>query len=362
MGKSIISLVLAAAWSCCALADEIKIAENAPDRYVVVKGDTLWGISGKFLKDPWRWPDVWGLNKEEIKNPHWIYPGDVIVLDFTGKTPHLHKGGRGGAGGGTDGSDGSDTEWRLMDAKLSPTIRRQSLASGAIASIPTSAIQPFLNRPLVVGEKELDLAPTLVAGQENRVVMSAGDTMFAKGIAAQENNGWNVFRPGRTLTDPDTKEVLGHEAVYLGDAQVTEFGDVSTLVLTKTRQEVAPGDRLAKLPDGQVMSYVPHAPATQVKGRVIAGPDGSFSEIASTQVVIINRGSREGMEIGHVLALYRDRPSVKPANATDPDERIKLPAERYGMVFVFRVFEKVSYGLVLHSTRPVNVLDVVQNP
>ena len=362
MGKSIISLLLlAVAWSAGnVLADEIKIAENAPDRYVVVKGDTLWGISGKFLKDPWRWPDVWGLNKEEIKNPHWIYPGDVVVLDFTGRTPHLRKGANGGVAG--DGSNGGDADWKLMEAKLSPTIRRQSLAAGAISSIPTSAIQPFLTKPLVVGEQELNLAPTLVAGPETRVVLSAGDTAFAKGVVWEEQAGWSVFRPGRTFTDPDTKELLGREAVYLGDAQISEFGEVSTVLLTKAVKEIAPGDRLAKSPPYQALSYVPHSPASTFKGRVIAGPDDSVSEIGSKQIVIINRGSREGMEIGHVLALYRDRPMVTPANAVNPKEKIKLPAERYGMVFVFRVFDKVSYALIMSSTQPVNVLDVVQAP
>ncbi len=361
MGKSIISLLLlAATWtSGSTMADEIKLAESAPDRYVVVKGDTLWGISARFLKDPWRWPDVWGLNKEEIKNPHWIYPGDVVVLDFTGKTPRLHKGG--GGGNGNDGSSG-ETEWRLMDAKLSPAIRKQTLASGAISSIPISAIQAFLVRPLVVGEQELNAAPTLIAGPENRVVLSAGDTAFAKGVVWEEQAGWSVYRPGRTLTDPDTKELLGREAIYLGDAQISEFGEVSTVLLTKAIQEIAPGDRLAKTPASQLLSYVPHAPGNSIKGRVIAGPDDSVSEIGSKQVVIINRGSREGIEIGHVLALYRDRPSVTPANAVDPNEKVRLPPERYGVIFVFRVFEKVSYGLVLNSTRPVNVLDVVQTP
>ena len=359
MGKSIISLLLLAValGSGTAQADEIKLAANAPDRYVVVKGDTLWGISAKFLKDPWRWPDIWGLNKEEIKNPHWIYPGDVLVLDFSGRTPHLRK-----DGSSAGGSNRGDSEWQLLDAKLSPSMRRQTLASGAISSIPPSAIQSFLIRPLVVGEQELDSAPTLVAGPENRVVLSAGDTAFAKGVVWEEQAGWNVIRPGRTFIDPDTKEVLGREAVYLGDVQITEFGEISTVLLTKSVQEIAPGDRLARTPSVQSLSYVPHAPGSLIKGRVIAGPNDSFSEIGSREVVIINRGSREGMEIGHVLALYHDRPSVIPANATGSKEKIKLPAERYGMLFIFRVFEKVSYGLVLNSTRPVNLLDVVQTP
>jgi len=176
MGKSIISLlVFVAAWSFGgAIADEIKLSDSAPDRYVVRKGDTLWDISTKFLKDPWRWPDIWGLNKEEIKNPHWIYPGDVVVLDFTGKTPHLRK------EGGRDGDSGEGGDWRLMEAKLSPAIRKLSLGAGAISSIPASSIQAFLVRPLVVEDHELNTAPTLVAGPENRVVLSAGDTAFQR--------------------------------------------------------------------------------------------------------------------------------------------------------------------------------------
>ncbi|MEO8157415.1 MAG: LysM peptidoglycan-binding domain-containing protein [Betaproteobacteria bacterium] len=359
MGKSIISLlVLAAVWGCSgAWADEIKLAENAPDRYVVVKGDTLWGISAKFLKDPWRWPDIWGLNKEEVKNPHWIYPGDVLVLDFTGRTPHLRKDGSAGSAG-----DGSEAEWRLMETKLNPAIRRQSLGTGAIASIPAAAIQPFLGRPLLVGEQELNVAPTLVAGPENRVVLSAGDTAFTRGVVWEDGTAWSVYRAGRTFTDPDSKEILGREAIYLGDAQISEFGEISTVLLTKAVREIAPGDRLAKSLPVEALAYMPHAPAGVIKGRVIAGPGDSVSEIGSKEVVIINRGSREGMEVGHVLALYRDRPSVTPANAVNPKEKIRLPAERYGMLFIFRVFDKVSYGLVLNSTRPVNVLDVVQTP
>ena len=358
MGKSIISLLLlAAAWtSGNALADEIKLAANVPDRYVVVKGDTLWGISAKFLKDPWRWPDIWGLNKDEIKNPHWIYPGDVIVLDFTGRTPHLRKDGAGGTG------SGSEAEWRLMDAKLSPSIRRQALGAGAISSIPASAIEPFLTRPLVIGQEELNSAPTLIAGPENRVVLSAGDTAFAKGLVWEDRTGWSIYRPGRTLTDPDTNELLGREVIYLGDAQIKEFGEVSTILLTKAVQEIAPGDRLAKTPPTEALSYMPHAPGSAIKGRVIAGPGDSVSEIASKQVVIINRGRRDGMEIGHVLALYHDRPSVTPAYAVDSKEKIRLPPERYGLIFVFRVYDKVSYALVMNSTQPVNVLDVVQTP
>jgi hypothetical protein len=337
-------------------ADEVKLAENAPDRYVVVKGDTLWGISARFLKDPWRWPDVWGLNKDEIKNPHWIYPGDVVILDFSGKTPRLRKEGAGpGAGGDVSG------DWQLVTTKLSPAMRRLDLAAGAIPSIPLSAIGPFLTKPLVVGEEELKSGPEIVAGPENRVVLSAGDTAFARGIARESGADWSAYRAGRALIDPDTKELLGHEAIHLGDARVTEFGDITTLAIIKANKEIAPGQ--TGLFESNQLAYVPHAPRNgKLRGRVIAASDSSVSEIGPQLVVVLNRGTRDAIEAGDVLALYRDRPKVKPPGRPNEKETIQLPPERYGLVFVFRVFEKVSYALVMNTTRPVNVLDVVQAP
>ena len=353
MGKSIISLLLLlTAWlPGTSLGDELALAESAPDRYVVVKGDTLWDISARFLRDPWRWPDIWGLNKDEIKNPHWIYPGDVILLDFTGMTPRLRL----------EGVDGA-TDWRLVITKISPTIRKQDLAESAIPSIPVDAIAPFLTKPLVIGEREMGAAPLLVAGPENRVVLSAGDTAYARGVVYEDGTEWNVYRPGRDLIDPDTRELLGREAVHLGELKVTQFGDVSRVAITKSVLEIAPGDRLVKIVPAPVLPYIPRAPGKPIMGKVIAGPNSSVTEIGPQMVVVLNRGAREGLETGNVLALYRDLPMVRPAGATDPKERIKLPRERYGVVFVFRVFEKVSYALVMHTTRPVNLLDAVQTP
>lgn len=363
MGKSIISLLLlaAAGMPAAGYADEVKLAENAPDRYVVVKGDTLWGISGRFLKDPWRWPDVWGLNKDEIKNPHWIYPGDVVILDFSGNTPRLRREGdmAGGAGGSTTHSSG---DWDLVTTKLSPSIRKQELAAMAIPTVSMRNIGPFLTQALVIADKEMEAAPVLVAGQENRVVLSRGDVAFTKGLTWEDGSDWSIFRPGRTFVDPDTKEVLGREAVHLGDARITEFGEVSTVAITKASQEVAPGDRLAKAIPFSALPFVPRSPGSQISAKIIAASDERVSEVGPQSVVIINKGAREGLEAGHVLALYRDRPSVVPANATNRDERVKLPKERYGVVLVFRVFEKVSYALVMNTTQPVNVLDVARTP
>lgn len=362
MGKSIISLLLlaAAALPGAAAADEVQITENAPDRYVVVKGDTLWDISGRFLKDPWRWPDVWGLNKDEIKNPHWIYPGDVVILDFTGKTPRLRR--EGDAAGGTGSGDGTSGEWNLISTKLSPGIRKQELTALAIPTVSMKTIGPFLSQARLVGERELDASPLLLAGQESRVVLSAGDVAFTKGVVWEDGSEWNVFRAGRKLVDPDTKELLGVEAVHLGEVHVSEFGEISTVTISKAIQEIAPGDRLVKAAPYSALPFVPRSPGTNITAKIVTGADNTVSELGPQSVVVINRGARDGLEVGHVLALYRDRPSVLPAGSTNKAKRIKLPQERYGLVLVFRVFEKASYALVMNTSRPVNVLDVARTP
>jgi len=259
------------------------------------------------------------------------------------------------------GIDGA-TDWRLVVTKLSPTIRKLDLAASAIPSIPLAAIAPFLSKPLVVGEREMAAAPILVAGPENRVLLSAGDTAYAKGVVLKDGTEWNIYRPGSDLVDPDTRELLGREAVHLGELKVSQFGEISKVAITKSVLEIAPGDRLVKIVPAPVLPYIPRAPSKRLKGKVIAAPHSSVTEIGPQMVVVLNRGAREGLETGNVLALYRDLPMVRPAGATNPKERIKLPAERYGVVFVFRVFEKVSYALVMHTTRPVNLLDTVQTP
>lgn len=358
MGKAIIYLVLIALSAFAAPVsgwaqeaspvDRTALVDNPPSRYVVVKGDTLWGISARFLRDPWRWPDIWGINRDEIKNPHWIYPGDVIVLDFSGATPRLRFEG--------------DNDWQLLKSRLSPKIRTQGLPPSAIPSIPAARIRAFVSRPIIVGEHELAAAPKIVAGRDGRVVLSLNDIAFVEGLVWANGSQYQVVRPGRTLIDPDTKEVLGHEAVYLGDAHVSEFGEISTISIARAVLEMSPGDRLLSLPADSAAPYMPHAPATKIRGKIIAGSVQTVTEIAPQSVVVINRGARDGLEIGHVLAISRAGPEVKPAGSNDPNARVKLPDERYGIVFVFRTFERVSYALVMNTTRPVNLLDVVQTP
>ncbi|MFO0238368.1 MAG: LysM peptidoglycan-binding domain-containing protein [Betaproteobacteria bacterium] len=358
----------------------LELTDNPPKRYVVVKGDTLWGISKRYLKSPWRWPDLWGMNKEEVRNPHLIYPGNVLILDLSGPTPRLRMEGDGGlAAAGGDSSIGSTV-------KLSPRVRVDRFNTGvAISSISPSAIEPFMNRPLIVDASQFETSPRVVSMSENRVVSAAGDSMYVRGIEDGGKTRWQVYRPGKTIVDPITREVLGSEAVYLGDAQLREYGeDISIVDISRARLEITTGDRLVETPAPQLLTYMPRSPARDLVGMVVSTQDNVLAEVGQRQVVVLNVGSRNGVEMGHVFALYRSgatvTPRALPRSASNEDARrslqsvykdldpkgksgpVKLPDTRYGLVFVFRTFEKVSYALVLNATMPVNLRDLVRAP
>lgn len=374
------------------------LAADAPDQYTVVKGDTLWGIAGKFLKDPWKWPQVWQMNQERIRDPHWIYPGDVIRLDRSGAYPQLSM--AGGAAGGQRGGTSSDAAANVV--KVEPRVRIESLET-AIPSIPGTAIGPFLSQPLIVEAGGLDNAPTILATEEGRVIIGAGDLAYADRIGSNDGVNWQVFRPGSALRDPETGEVLGYEAKYVGDARVRRFGDPTTLEILKARQEMNRGDRLMVARETSFPSYIPRAPDKLIRGTIMS-VDGGVAEFGQYQIITINRGGRDGVLVGHVLASYRRGATVSttgrtrdgvggsrffggwdtkpvpvvpdPPGMTSEAERpasttggrrlmsgsVTLPDERNGLIFVFRVFEKMSYAMVLRATRPIYLGDIVQTP
>ncbi|HEX5339167.1 MAG TPA: LysM peptidoglycan-binding domain-containing protein [Gallionella sp.] len=317
-----------------------EIRSDAPDRHIVVKGDTLWDISAMFFKDPWKWPYIWGMNKESIKDPHWIYPGEVIVLDRTTGTLRV--------------GEAAVADRNVV--KLSPKAREGYSDHDVIPSIPARVIEPFLNQPLVVDEKTLSGAPTLVALHEGRVILGTDDIGYAKGLTAAQGNRWQIYRPGKTFVDPDTNEILGREAIYLGDAEVKEFGNVSTVAVTKAVLEINQGDHLVAPSNDVSGNYLPRAPETNISARVIS-VYGGVSQAGQNTVVTLNKGGRDGLQSGHVLALYS-----KGKNIKDGDKTIALPDERYGLLFVFRVFDKVSYALVMQTRLPVQLLDRAQTP
>jgi hypothetical protein len=343
--KSITTLafVLSSAFAAGALAQAPKsplaLKPDAPERYTVVPGDTLWSIAQRFTDSPWRWPELWNMNKDEIKNPHKIYPGNVIVLDRAKGQLAL-----------------SDT------VKLSPRVRAESTARTVIPSIPPSVIEPFLVRPLVIEPDGLDRAPTIVAAEDSRVILEAGNRAFVRGMGDSKETNWFVYRRGPALVDPDSNTTIGYEAIYLGTARVTRPGEAAVIQLTSVTQEVGLGDKLVPAGKPEVPSYAPHAPTSPVQGRIISmyGGGTKLGEAGGGTVISINRGKEQGMEVGHVVALYR--PGALVAERGGSTGPLTLPNDRYGLAFVFRVFDRVSYALVMTISRPVNPLDIVQNP
>lgn len=325
-----------------AKADDIILRSDSPDQYVVAPGDTLWSIASRFLKDPWRWPEVWGFNREQVKNPHKIYPGDIIILERSLSGSRLRLA-------------GDDEGTRTV--KLSPRIRTEQSSTAAIPSIPATAIEPFLRQPLVIEKDSLSNAPYVLSSSEGRFVLTAGNKAYVSGLPKDKGMTWQIFRPGKALKDPDQKDlILGYEAIYLGNAQVDVFADISTLTITRATEEILKGDRLVPAPDIVYNNYAPHAPDFPLNGRIIS-VYGGVTEIGRGDIVALNKGGLDGLEMGHVLAIYR-----KSQAKSLRGDVVQLPDERAGLVFIFRVFDKIAYALVVQSTQPIRTLDAVRTP
>jgi hypothetical protein len=333
-----------------------EILPTAPDIYTVKPHDTLWGISGLYLKSPWRWPELWGMNLEQVRNPHLIFPGQTLFLDKSNGRARLRMGAPvGGAG----------------DASLSPRVRPRDVALDGIASIPFNLIEPFLNEAVIFEANELANAPRIVATQEGRVLLSRGDTAYVRGELGAERE-FRIFREPRPLLDPTTNEILGYEATYVGASEYTVQGETrtdaqgkaeivpATFTVTSIRQEAGVGDRLSPVPGREYTNYAPHPPAAPIAGQIVS-IYGDGLTAGQNQIVSLNRGAVDGIERGHVLALYRDGQIV-----VDPTEKgrtkIKLPDERHGVLFVFRVFDRMSYALILSVKDPVSRGDRFTQP
>ena len=349
-----------------------ELAQGAPDTYTVKSGDTLWGISGLFLARPWRWPELWGMNLQDIRNPHLIFPGQQLFL--------LKKDGRAVLSTRAPGT-GNDN----ATVRVSPRTRYESLASSALPTLNPSLIEPFLTEPVVVDQDTLQNAPRIVATREQRVMLSRGDRAYARGSVTSplaETPGqpvsYRMVRDAVPLKDPVSGEVLGYEAFYLGKAALlkgegtreTREGEKTTvevvpasLDIMSAKEEVRVGDRLLPEPPRELLSYVPRAPTQNIEGRVVSiyGANVVNATAAQNQVVAINKGTRDGLERGHVLTLLSD--GGRMVDRTDPAKpQMKLPDENNGLLMVFRAFERVSYGLILDIQNGVKVGDRLVTP
>lgn len=319
-----------------------ELADNYPERYTVVKGDTLWDISEKFLKSPWLWPEIWHANPQ-VSNPHLIYPGDVIGLIYIDGQPRI-----------TTLQAGSENGV----VKLSPKIKATPIST-AIPTIPLDAISSFLSENRIVKPEDMDAAPYILIGKEQHLITAAGDTVFARGdVKGAERMA--IYRAGKKFIDPATNEFLGLEAKAIATTEVTNVNnEVISLSVLRSNEELRQGDRLLHTEDRIINStFMPSKPDFDVRGQMISVNTG-VGNIGQYNVVVVNRGERDGLKEGNVLAVYKDGGIVR-----DPftKEKIELPSERAGIMMIFRVFDKLSYGLILKATRPLTVMDEVRTP
>lgn len=334
-----------------------ELAAGAPDSYTVKRGDTLWDISKLFLKSPWRWPELWGMNMDQIRNPHLIFPGQMLVLDKSNGRARLRI-------GKPVGDSGFE--------KLSPQTRVEAIGDGAIPPIKLSLIEPFLNESVILQSNDMSDVPRIVAAQEGRVLLTNGDLAYVRGELDPEMTRYRIYREPKALTDPTTNEVLGFEAAYVGAADFVRAGETrlddkgqpeivpSTFMIGSVRQEVRIGDRLSAPPKKDYENFIPRSPDNPVDGRVVS-VYGEALYAGRNQIVAINKGAVDGLERGHILALWQT--GATTVDRTDPGKpKLKLPDELNGNLMIFQVFDSLSYGLIMSSKDSVKRGDRLSRP
>ncbi|MBQ0753297.1 MAG: LysM peptidoglycan-binding domain-containing protein [Gammaproteobacteria bacterium] len=335
-------------------AAEVDLKNGHPNVYYVKQGDTLWEISNTFLDSPWEWPELWHVN-QEIENPHLIYPGDVIRLVYVDGKPQLQL------------ERGSEPEQVKMMAdgslvKLKPKARVVALDT-AIPTIPLDSIQNFLLDALVLTSEEIDAAPYVISGQDRRVIFGKDDTVYARDAATSWetlNQGYGFYRVGERYVDPETKETLGYEALQIGTGKVTAHeNEIITLYVINSRESIRAEDRVMTARERRMMStFLPSSPDTQIDARVIRF-FGRLNSVALNDVVVLNKGARDGLKEGNVLDIRQRGDSVLDSIS---GQRVQMPAVTAGTMIVFRTFEKVAYGLIIRATLPIYPNDIATNP
>src|SRR5882724_11585508 len=333
----------------------IPLADNAPDSYVVKRGDTLWGISKVFLRDPWYWPEIWQVNPQ-VQNPHLIYPGDTLRLVYIEGRPRvtLQRG----------------TMERGDSARVLPRVRSEPLES-AVTTIPYATVAAFMSKPSVLANEQIKGAPYVFATRDSHVMISNGDTLYARGFESPAETGthYNVIRVGDPLRDPDDNRIVGYDGIFTGSGRITRGGDPATLIMTESSRETEPGDKLFAGGVDVPLDFIPSSPKVKINGRIMAVSDG-VTVIGQYQVVVINRGARDGLAPGNVLGVFELGGYVR--DTVDKGylggmsrlgaKNVRLPDERTGTFMVFKTFDQISYGLIMEAKDIIRVQDLVENP
>ena len=366
---------------------QVELNPNHPETYTVRPGDTLWGIAGRFLRDPWRWPEVWESNRE-IGNPDLIYPGDVLLLSYRNGQPRV--GFRGG----------------MRTVRLSPRVRVSDLKQ-AVPTIPLGAIGPFLSRPYVLNKAEIDAAPYVVGFPEEHIVAGLNDSIYVRSIFGREGQSYDIVRPGEAYRDPDSGNVLGYQAVFVADGVLERSGDPAKITIVSMALETAIGDRvISTAGDRPAASFMPRPAPRGTKARIISVLDG-VSQIGQYDVIVLDRGSQAGLQPGHVLEVYSGGEEARdivrsgdsywdwkaqkfwsqetwygdhrvqgwlydeldPRDPLPPHVEVRKPSDTFirpyeqaGTLMVFRTFPGVSFALVMRASRPIHVLDAARPP
>ena len=340
---------------------EVTLKEDAPDVYYVKHGDNLWNIASQYLDSPWQWPELWHVN-EEIENPHLIYPGDVIRIVYVDGRPRIQV----ERNGDSDSEQAPENTVKMMTdgtlVKLEPKARVVALDT-AIPAIPLDTVETYLVQGLVLSKAQLEMSPYVVGGEDNRVVYGENDVIYARDpVEAWEDlvRSYGIYRVGEEYVDPITKEILGYEALEIGLGRVAnQESEIATMRLIRSSEDIRQGDRVLNATENSLQSvFYPVAPDEHIDARVIRFFD-RINSVARNEVLVLNKGNRDGLRPGHTLDVLQDGEVVKDKVR---DEMIQLPPTKAGTLVIFRVFEKVSYGLVVEATRPIRMNDIATNP
>ncbi|MEM7565064.1 MAG: LysM domain-containing protein, partial [Pseudomonadota bacterium] len=337
-------------------AETIVYEPEYPETYIVQEGDTLWDISSVFLRDPWFWPEIWFKNPQ-VENPHLIYPGDTLAIIYIGGEKRVQLLSR-----GKDGSVLAQTQGGLKIVKVAPRVRSKSI-DASIPSIPIESIRHLLERPIIIDEDTLANSAYILASVDDHLVNSINDKLYVRKLDTSSGNGrYQIFRPNRPMFDPITNELLGYEALYVGESKLLLRGDPASVRVTNSEREILRDDRVMPIDNTNFeRDFFPKPPSTKVEGAIVSLLD-AISQTGQYQTIAINLGLRDGLETGNVLNIIRTG-NIIPDNAEpDPQFRVKLPDERVGMAMVIRSFEKMSYALIMEADSPVTVRDYVKSP
>ena len=320
------------------VSQPVPLADNHPNEYVVQVGDTLWDIAATFLKDPWFWPEIWHINTQ-IENPHLIYPGDVLALVYIDGQPRI-------------------TNVRASTYRLSPQARVSPITQ-AVTSIPYESVSAFLSSGAVLEKRETDRLPYLPEARGDHLIAAAGNVVYARGLDdAQLGSRYNVVEVGGPLIDPDDNKLIGYQGKFIGEGTLRRTGDPATVALTDTNQEAVPGDKLVPESVDIPLNFYPRAPSSAIDGRIISVV-GGVTQIGQYQVVVLNRGTRDGLSVGDVLTVYQTGETVDDRFGGG---KVRLPDEEAGTLMVFKVYDRIGYGLVMEATQAIHIHDTVRNP